>query len=628
MDCTLALVTDNLKKLSTKLENRVQSNINSNSMISVMWKNQYADKLVDDVPISNISKFYFFKIKEQSLNSFKSEQLFSKVDRLEREVDELKSENQGISHSLELLNSKLDDQSNTTSNILLVQQQMMTTMMKSLNLPIPGESQDILSDPKPKGKKEKESISLEKRGGALAKQKLKGKIIEQDLRPLTLPTVSVTSKAGQKSTVTTTFYPDTMLMDVSAPQVTSSAQPVKVNIVTEAKLQEVANSNLYHDKAFLEFLKAINISVQGKTLDYRNKLKEDIKYFTVAVRKIKGAHLREIIMVSKDNCLWHLSFETLEKLKYTELDTLLELIEKNGENNKRLYDELKSHQFLRLPDLNSSPRTIIFQSLTKTNSIDQLMIPAQLEMKNKDKINQVVEMLRAKRGFMTAEELEIIQVLQSFLIHGRIPESVKERNEKKDDKDDEDKSSRRRSQQRSDKDDKSESSRSKSSKRSKDADKDKKDTQSKKETKKKASETNLPQKKSEAKTAKPKRHFHKVTASGVLKWIKGKGSKILPNDVALKTKSPCSRKLSQVKHWKIKSVAKRTRITKRNGVIINVVGLNVPPLDEDYDEDALTFLRAQRIFEVKVKQDHLEIKYTDGREKEMKIGELAILSNL
>ncbi|KAK1372237.1 hypothetical protein POM88_028430 [Heracleum sosnowskyi] len=52
MDCTLALVTDNLKKLSTKLENQVQSNINSNSMISIMWKNQYGDKLVDEVPLS------------------------------------------------------------------------------------------------------------------------------------------------------------------------------------------------------------------------------------------------------------------------------------------------------------------------------------------------------------------------------------------------------------------------------------------------------------------------------------------------------------------------------------------------------------------------------------------------
>ncbi|KAK1356457.1 hypothetical protein POM88_049713 [Heracleum sosnowskyi] len=94
--------------------------------------------------------------------------------------------------------------------------------------------------------------------------------------------------------------------------------------------------------------------------------------------------------------------------------------------------------------------------------------------------------------------------------------------------------------------------------------------------------------------------------------------KLLPSDVALKTNSPCSTKLPQVKHMKIKRAAKRTRITKKNGVITNVVGIKVLPLDEDYDEDALAFLRAQRIFEVKVKLDHLEIKYTDGRERSMK----------
>lgn len=109
MDLTLALVIDNLKKLATKLDNQVQSNINSNSMLTVMWKNQYGDKLVDEVLISNISKFDFSKIKDQSLNSFKSQQLFSKVDGLEREVTSLISENRVLSHSLDLLNAKLDD---------------------------------------------------------------------------------------------------------------------------------------------------------------------------------------------------------------------------------------------------------------------------------------------------------------------------------------------------------------------------------------------------------------------------------------------------------------------------------------------------------------------------------------
>jgi hypothetical protein len=134
----------------------------------------------------------------------------------------------------------------------------------------------------------------------------------------------------------------------------------------------------------------------------------------------------------------------------------------------------------------------------------------------------------------------------------------------------------------------------------------------------KASEPGLPQKKDKATKEISRKHFHKVTASGVLQWSKGKGMKLLPNDVAVKIKSPCSRKVPLVMHMKIKSVPKRIRITKKTGKLTNVVGIHVFPLEEDYDEDALAFLRAQRIFEVKVKLDHLEIKYTDGRERIMK----------
>ncbi|KAK1394321.1 hypothetical protein POM88_013377 [Heracleum sosnowskyi] len=450
-----------------------------------------------------------------------------------------------------------------------------------------------------------------------------------------------------------------MPKDISAPQPTSSAKPIKATIITEAKLQEVANSNIYHDEAFLEFLKVIYSNAQEDARVYREKIKESIKYFTVAVRKIKDVHLREVIMVSKDNCLWHLSFQTLEKLRFTELSIILDLIEKHGENNKRLHDDLKIDQYQRLPEVISKPRTIIFQSLSQDSSIDQLVIPSDLTMKNNARINQVLQMLRSKKGVRTAEELEMIHTLQSFLIHGVIPESLKEKSKKKDDEeDDEEKTYRRRSQTRSNKDGTSDSSRNKTSKRSKDAGEDKDPKGNRENVKKtrsgnqqvkdiassaltttqdfksrvgtvsndppkslsKTSVPDLPQKTVDATKEKSRKHFHKVTASGVLQWMKGKGVKLLPSDVALKTNSPCSSKLPQVKHLKIKSVARRKRITKKNGVITNVVGIKVLPLDEDYDEDALEFLRAQRIFEVKVKNNHLEIKYTDGREKEMKQG--------
>ncbi|KAK1365721.1 hypothetical protein POM88_041282 [Heracleum sosnowskyi] len=136
MDLSLAMVTDNIRKLATTLENQAKANINSNAMLNVIWKNQYGDKLVDEVPLSNISKFDFAKLKEQSFNSFKSQQLFSKVDGLEREVASLKDENKDLANSLKQLNDKLDDQGNNTSNILLVQQQMLTSMMKQMNLPM------------------------------------------------------------------------------------------------------------------------------------------------------------------------------------------------------------------------------------------------------------------------------------------------------------------------------------------------------------------------------------------------------------------------------------------------------------------------------------------------------------
>ncbi|KAK1394471.1 hypothetical protein POM88_013527 [Heracleum sosnowskyi] len=660
MDVTLAMVTDNIKKLASTLENQAKTTITTNAMLNVMWKNQYGDKLVDEVPLSDISKYDFARVKDQSLNSFKSQHLFSKVDGLEREVASLKDENRMLSTSLSQLNDKLDDQGTNTTNILLVQQQMMTSLMRSMNLPIPGEAQDVLSDPKPKGEKGNEAF-VKKKGGIPAKQsKLKGKLTEETIQPIILPPVEVINEQGQKSTVTTTFYPSTMPKDISTSQPaipTPIAKPIQATLITEAKLQEVANSHIYHDEAFLEFLKATYKNAQGDAQAYRQKLRESIKYFTVAVRKIRDVYLREIIMVCKDNRLWHLAFQTLEKLKFTEVSIILELIEKSGVNNKSLYNDLEMDQNQRLPEVIPKPRTVIFQSLSKVRSIDQLVIPKDLTMKNNTKINQVLQMLRAKKGVKTAEELEMINILQSFLIHGALPDSVKEKNMKKDgEDDDEEKTYRRRSHSRSDKDGPSDSNRSKSSKKSKDAGD---DTKGAKETVKRTrsgiqqvkdiasstltttqdsksrvgtvsndppkslsmtSEPELPQKKDEATKVISRKHFHKVTASGVLQWMKGKGMKLLPNDVAVKTKSPCSRKVPLVRRMKIKSVPKRIRITKKTGKLTNVVGIHVFPLDEDYDEDALAFLRAQRIFEVKLKLDHLEIKYTDGREKIMKQG--------
>ena len=55
-------------------------------------------------------------------------------------------------------------------------------------------------------------------------------------------------------------------------------------------------------------------------------------------------------------------------------------------------------------------------------------------------------------------------------------------------------------------------------------------------------------------------------------------------------------------------------------ILTRAVGLELPALDEDFDEDSLAFLQAQRIYEVKVVADHLAVKYSDGRDGTLKAG--------
>ena len=69
-------------------------------------------------------------------------------------------------------------------------------------------------------------------------------------------------------------------------------------------------------------------------------------------------------------------------------------------------------------------------------------------------------------------------------------------------------------------------------------------------------------------------------------------------------------------------MAKRVRKKKTptSQAITIVPGLDMPPLDEDYDRDSLAFLQEQRIYHVAIVNDCLEFKYTDGREKKFKQG--------
>ena len=92
-------------------------------------------------------------------------------------------------------------------------------------------------------------------------------------------------------------------------------------------------------------------------------------------RKVNQVYLKEIIMVTKDNKVWHLSYDTLEKLKFTEINTIMKLIENNGDNNKSLYEDLIKNQSLRLPELSSYPKSAIFQSRSSIKDISQISNP-------------------------------------------------------------------------------------------------------------------------------------------------------------------------------------------------------------------------------------------------------------
>lgn len=154
-------------------------------------------------------------------------------------------------------------------------------------------------------------------------------------------------------------------------------QPVEASVITEAKLREVAHSNAYHDVAFLKFLKGTKTSVAGDNQKYLRKVRELMDYFIVIPIQIDQAYYKEILMVSNSK-IWHLTFDTLKSLKYSEMDVILEKIKNKNLNNMNLFDDLRNDQSLRLPEVFTNPRTIVYQYTTKPEDIKQLVIPKHL----------------------------------------------------------------------------------------------------------------------------------------------------------------------------------------------------------------------------------------------------------
>ena len=67
--------------------------------------------------------------------------------------------------------------------------------------------------------------------------------------------------------------PSTGNTSTSEQSITIQSQQVEVDILTEAKLLEVANSNVYRDSTSLEFLQASKSKVNDETLLYLRRLK-------------------------------------------------------------------------------------------------------------------------------------------------------------------------------------------------------------------------------------------------------------------------------------------------------------------------------------------------------------------
>lgn len=107
--------------------------------------------------------------------------------------------------------------------------------------------------------------------------------------------------------------------------------------------------------------------------------------------------------------------------------------------------------------------------------------------------------------------------------------------------------------------------------------------------------TVLPLKSSSTHIRKSHVYHHKLTENGASQWTKGQSIKLLSSDTIPKLNVSYAKKISHVKHMMCKTTARRPRKKNRTTTmaIINVVRIDLPHWDEDYDKDALEFMGAQ-----------------------------------
>lgn len=138
--------------------------------------------------------------------------------------------------------------------------------------------------------------------------------------------------------------------------------------------------------------------------------------------------------------------------KFSEVDTIIKLIERNGDNNKFLYECLMKDQELKLPEVQYNPLAIVYKAGSNVNEIVVYAVPEDLNRHNWSKIIFVAEQLRKKEGIRTIEEIEMKSILQSFIATGAIPESIKYKMKKDKDQDGDGKGDGSSKSHRSDKD--------------------------------------------------------------------------------------------------------------------------------------------------------------------------------
>lgn len=186
------------------------------------------------------------KIKDQAIKAYKAKLLDTKDDEiatLKTEVASLKQSNMVLTESVKNMGDKVENSTTLLNDALLALQAQLSDMNAY--------------DNKPRGEK------LKMKGEMKEQSKLKGVVIDERKAKLKGQVVEVEKQSEDQSSAQFDYY---------IPKVVQTSQqqdaPFFKNVLVGAKLQEDGDSKVYHDLAFLEFLKALRMKVNNSHFDY------------------------------------------------------------------------------------------------------------------------------------------------------------------------------------------------------------------------------------------------------------------------------------------------------------------------------------------------------------------------